>query len=280
MLLGAHRHPKFKALRRLLGSDVPATIGYLELLWHFTGERADCGDVGKWSDDDIEEACHWAGKPGEMVAAMVTAGFLDPCGDHRLVVHDWGVHMPRYLRQRLERAGAEPLSRATAPTSAVRRHAAPTIPNPTQPNPTETAAPTSAATPSLPAVAVSVEKLWNEYNEARLAYLPNTTGLKLSDKHQKRMSVIRKKFGPSAHVDAVHGAIAFHLGTDFDAARHISPDTVWQDGKIPKYLAADADAQAAGLVRPYSDSEYKRQSTEATVSAAMHALANPGKRNR
>ncbi len=134
--------------------------------------------------------------------------------------------------------------------------------------------------PPAPELEPSTQALWDEYNEARRAYLPKATGLQLSKKWRSRMAIIRKSFGKTAHVDAVHGAIACALGTDWDATRHLSPDTLWQDGKIPKYLAADADAQAAGILRPYSDREYKRQSTEATIYAAMHALANPGERNR
>ena len=107
MKLGTMRNPKFLRLARRLGVGKAATAGHLEALWHFASEQAPAGDVGRWEDADIEEGCFWEGKPGAMVAAMVSEGWLDECKNHRLVVHHWSDHAPEMIRKRNSRSGVE-----------------------------------------------------------------------------------------------------------------------------------------------------------------------------
>ena len=57
MKMGTTRSPKFRRLSRMTGMSVRETVGTLELLWLFTMEQAPAGDIGKWPDDEIEEAC-------------------------------------------------------------------------------------------------------------------------------------------------------------------------------------------------------------------------------
>lgn len=85
--------------------SVRETAGTLELLWCFTMEHAPSGDIGKWPDQDIEEACDWHGEPGALVKALVSCGWLDACDEHRLLVHDWADHIPEFLRLRIKRGG-------------------------------------------------------------------------------------------------------------------------------------------------------------------------------
>jgi len=88
MKRGTPRHPKVAHLRELLKLTLAAAVGYLELLWHFAAEFTPQGDVGRYDDARIEAALSWPGKRGKLVAALTEAGWIDPHGVHRLVVHD------------------------------------------------------------------------------------------------------------------------------------------------------------------------------------------------
>lgn len=103
MKMGAHRSPKVAQLERALGCGRSRTVGTLELFWLFTMEQAPAGDVGKWSDDDIEAACDWDGDPGALIAALVESRWVDECERFRLVVHDWPEHAPEFLKKRAKR---------------------------------------------------------------------------------------------------------------------------------------------------------------------------------
>ncbi len=103
MKLTATRSPKFRRLMNITGLSRPATAGTLELLWLFAMEQAPSGDVGRWSDMDLEAELDWQGEPGELIAALVSAGWLDRCATHRLVIHDWADHLPDFLQKRVDR---------------------------------------------------------------------------------------------------------------------------------------------------------------------------------
>ena len=103
MKMSAHRSPKVAGLMRRSGLRTREAVGTLELLWLFAMEQAPRGNVGKWSDEDIEAACDWDGDPGGLVAALVASGWLDRCADERLTVHDWIDHAPRFLKERWRR---------------------------------------------------------------------------------------------------------------------------------------------------------------------------------
>jgi hypothetical protein len=133
MKRGTPRHPKVYDLVQALGLPVRQrvlAVGYLELLWHFTAEFAPQGDVGRFSDDRLESAMDWSGKPGKLIEALVQSRWLDrvpeggargistdthqevvtDSGPTRLVVHDWHEHADDSVRKRLARAGLEFLS--------------------------------------------------------------------------------------------------------------------------------------------------------------------------
>lgn len=103
MKLATTRSPKFRRLMNLAGISRVQAAGTLELLWLFTIEQAPAGDVGRWSDSDIEAELDWQGAEGALVAALVSAGWLDRCAVHRLVIHDWADHAPEFLRKRSDR---------------------------------------------------------------------------------------------------------------------------------------------------------------------------------
>lgn len=92
---------------KLSGLSRLEAVGTLELLWLFTMEHAPSGDVGKWPDEDIELECEWSGAPGALVDALIQSGWVDRCAVHRLVIHDWGDHLPEFLRLRVRRGNLE-----------------------------------------------------------------------------------------------------------------------------------------------------------------------------
>ena len=104
MKRGTHRHAKMYELSRVLKREIPACMGYLELLWQATGDYSPQGNIGKFPDDWIEASCMWKGKRGALIAALVASRWLDTDEQHRLVVHDWSEHAEDFVRRKLERS--------------------------------------------------------------------------------------------------------------------------------------------------------------------------------
>ena len=105
MKLDGLDHPKTLDLCARLDKDLPSVIGHLELLWAFTAQKAHRGDIGKWPDGAIARSAHWNGNATEFVKALTDAGFLDHSDQHRLLVHDWPDHCPRWVTSKLTRSG-------------------------------------------------------------------------------------------------------------------------------------------------------------------------------
>lgn len=87
----------------LTGLSRAAVAGTLELLWLFAMEQAPAGDVGRWTNEDLEAELDWVGTPGKLIEALVETRWLDRCAVHRLVIHDWHEHLPEYLSKRVDR---------------------------------------------------------------------------------------------------------------------------------------------------------------------------------
>lgn len=98
-------HPKMADLIARLGCSLPTATGTLELLWHFAADYAPRGDVGRFGDAQIARAIGYEGDPAELIAALVSSGWLDESDEHRLVIHDWPEHADDYVHLRLARAG-------------------------------------------------------------------------------------------------------------------------------------------------------------------------------
>lgn len=98
-------HPKFANLKAALGQPKGAVIGWLEIVWHFTGRFTPRGDIGKYSDQAIESWVEWNGKPGALIEALVKTGWVDRDRDHRLLIHDWSQHADKATKNALSRAG-------------------------------------------------------------------------------------------------------------------------------------------------------------------------------
>ena len=91
------RNPKFKLLVMRLKSKVFAR-GVLELLWDAANE---CGDPVFKNRDHIMAIIEIPDTA--VVDALVDTGFLDVADGDRLVVHDYWVHTPEYVRKRRRR---------------------------------------------------------------------------------------------------------------------------------------------------------------------------------
>lgn len=101
MKLDALDHPKTINLAAQLGICLPQAIGHLELFWFFVGQKTPRGNVGRWSNAVIAYHAQWPGRPDDFVKALVDAGFVEEHSEHRLIVHDWKDHMPRWVKAKL-----------------------------------------------------------------------------------------------------------------------------------------------------------------------------------
>ena len=97
-------HPKFAVLKSILGLPKGAALGWLETMWHFCGRFTPQGNIGKYPDAMIESWVEWDGKPGDLIAAFVQAGWIDTDPVHRLLVHDWAQHADKATKNALTRA--------------------------------------------------------------------------------------------------------------------------------------------------------------------------------
>jgi hypothetical protein len=92
MKRGTIRHPKLLHLAQLLGLEPYAALGLLESLLDWTFDYARRGDVGRFDNAAIARGAGWPGDPERLLAALVTARWLDRCATHRLVIHDLADH--------------------------------------------------------------------------------------------------------------------------------------------------------------------------------------------
>jgi hypothetical protein len=98
-------HPKFARLKCLLKRPKFAVLGLLESLWHFTGRFTPHGNVGKYSDAEIEAWLEWDGETGFLVQALTQSGWLDTHTVYRLIAHDWHVHADNATKMAVKRSG-------------------------------------------------------------------------------------------------------------------------------------------------------------------------------
>ena len=107
MKLDALDHPKTLDFCARLNVSLPTTVGHLEFFWAFTAKKSPQGNIGKWPNGAIARSCHWDGDPDIFVNALVDARYVDASKSHRLLVHDWKDHAPRWVLSKLSRAKLE-----------------------------------------------------------------------------------------------------------------------------------------------------------------------------
>ncbi len=92
-------HFKTRRLQKHLGIPLTQTVGHLLSLWHFTLDNSwQTGDLERWGEDGIEDACRWAGQPGALINALREVGYLD-----EYKVHDWFDYAGELVRKRRTR---------------------------------------------------------------------------------------------------------------------------------------------------------------------------------
>lgn len=127
------RHPKTRKLARRLGIGIPQAIGHLHLLWYWTLDYAEDGELTGFDAGDLADGAMWDGDCTEFVDALVQARFLDRDCEGSLTVHDWWDHAGalvegreknRVRQQRYRQSRAlkdEPASDVTADTGTPAR---------------------------------------------------------------------------------------------------------------------------------------------------------------
>lgn len=113
--LGAH--PKTKKLARLLNLSPVAVVGHLHYVWWWAMDYAPDGNLAKYDDLDIAIGGQWDGDASVFVAALITAGFIDP--DRTL--HDWSDYGGKLVQRK--KANAERMREARADTKKAREQA-------------------------------------------------------------------------------------------------------------------------------------------------------------
>jgi hypothetical protein len=96
-------HIKTLKLKRELQLPRWQVIGLLETLFNFAMINADDGGVGRYSNDEIALYMEYFDDADKLVEALETSGFLEPCEENRLKIHDWAEHAPKFLKDRLDK---------------------------------------------------------------------------------------------------------------------------------------------------------------------------------
>ncbi len=105
MLHSADTLLKYKKLKRQLGMPEYQVKGALESIWHLTLRETLDGGIGRLSNEDIAACIEWEHDPDMLIESLVKTGWLDRCDRHRLVIHDWPDHCPRFVHGNLKRHG-------------------------------------------------------------------------------------------------------------------------------------------------------------------------------
>lgn len=98
-----------RKLRPMLG-DLPVSVelvatGLLERLWHVGISDAFRGDIGKLDNEEIAEMVGWHGDADEFIELLVQEKWLDRHPVHRLLIHDWHEHAPKYVKGNAAKSG-------------------------------------------------------------------------------------------------------------------------------------------------------------------------------
>lgn len=137
------KHPKVFRFARILGISKAEAIGRLHMLWWWSLDYAQDGDLSRYYPDEIAEASDWSEDPELLVTALIQSGF---CDDDPLRLHDWNDYAGKLIERREKNAERQRESRknlgvnSTSRTQAhdVRVSHIATVPNSTVPNSTKT----------------------------------------------------------------------------------------------------------------------------------------------
>lgn len=104
---------KFRRLVRKLRpmlAEMPVSVelvatGILERIWHIGISDAFRGDIGKLDNEEIAEMVGWHGDADAFVDLLVEEKWLDRHPTHRLLIHDWHEHAPKYVKGNAAKSG-------------------------------------------------------------------------------------------------------------------------------------------------------------------------------
>lgn len=102
--LGLARSTKLAALALALKIPKAQALGHLHLLWYWTLECREFGNLKGVDDAGIAFAAEWTGDPKAFVRALASCGWLDRSGK-TYRVHDWPTYADRLLTDRLRKQG-------------------------------------------------------------------------------------------------------------------------------------------------------------------------------
>ena len=107
-------HPKTADLADRLDCDISDAVGLLECLFHFTGNYAANGLIGRWSDRAIVDGMKTRRPIQTVIQALAASGWIltaadeaeklecECPGDHeKWYVHNWHVHAQTWVRAKL-----------------------------------------------------------------------------------------------------------------------------------------------------------------------------------
>lgn len=96
-------HEKTATLAGLLGVELYASVGLLNLLWHWVARFHPSGSLEGISDFAVKAACRWPGDAGELMNAFREARWVDREPFSR--VHDWSDHAENWVHAELAERG-------------------------------------------------------------------------------------------------------------------------------------------------------------------------------
>ena len=107
-------HPKTADLADRLDCDISDAVGLLECLFHFTGNYAANGLIGRWSDRAIVDGMKTRRPIQTVIQALAASGWIlraeeeaekleihCPSDHDRWYVHNWHVHAQTWVRDKL-----------------------------------------------------------------------------------------------------------------------------------------------------------------------------------
>jgi hypothetical protein len=92
-------HPKLILLAKELGVSKVQALGHLHLLWYWTLEYAEDGEI-KYLDL-LADACEWSEDPKTFINSLIKYEFIDKIGSNRFIIHDWLDYSGAYYEKKL-----------------------------------------------------------------------------------------------------------------------------------------------------------------------------------
>lgn len=127
------RHPKRVDLSARMKWSKPETIGRLHLLWWWTLDFAEDGDLRKYNDGQIAEAmCVDIAQAGELVAALVEARWLEREPYFR--IRNWWSYIGRFLHVKYGKRDLDKIKRIRAAYADTATVTVTELTKPNQPN--------------------------------------------------------------------------------------------------------------------------------------------------